>query len=180
MAFISQHRVVVEWMGESIETLEDLLRPGLDAVCVGINPAPISVAAGHYYRGGAGRRVLARLRNAGVIPAVADGDQFDDDAAFAAGVGFTDVVKRPTSNARQLRRAEFDYGRRLLAEKLEAVKPKVVIITFREAAERLFGKGIVPGVTLAGADVFVMPGPYERVATATALLDELAGILQRT
>ncbi|MDQ3881083.1 MAG: hypothetical protein M3295_08430 [Chloroflexota bacterium] len=97
-----------------------------------------------------------------------DDDQFDDDAAFAAGVGFTDVVKRPTSNARQLRRAEFDYGRRLLAEKLDAVKPKVVIITFREAAERLFGKGTVPGITLAGADVFVMPGPYERSAASRA------------
>jgi hypothetical protein len=32
-------------MGEQVETLEDLLRPGLRAVCVGINPAPTSVAA---------------------------------------------------------------------------------------------------------------------------------------
>lgn len=39
------------------------------------------------------------------------------------------------------------------------MKPKVVIATFREAAERLFGKGGVPGITLAGADVFVIPGP---------------------
>ncbi|MGP0048233.1 MAG: uracil-DNA glycosylase family protein [Solirubrobacteraceae bacterium] len=163
-------------MGEPIETLEDLLRPGLDAVCVGINPTPTGVAAGHYYQGGAGRRVLTRLRDAGVIPPV-DEEQFDDDSAFAAGVGFTDVVKRPTSNARQLRRAEFDYGRGLLAEKLDAVEPRVVIVTSREAAERLFGKGTVPGVTLAGADVFVMPGPYERSATATRLLDELAAVL---
>jgi hypothetical protein len=37
---IPDHRIVIEWMGESIETLEDLLRPGLDAVCVGINPTP--------------------------------------------------------------------------------------------------------------------------------------------
>ena len=179
MAAIPHHRVVIEWMGESIETLEDLLRPGLDAVCVGINPTPTSVAAGHYYQGGAGRRVLARVRDASVIPAVAaDEKQFDDDAAFAAGVGFTDVVKRPTSNARQLRRVEFDYGRRLLAEKLETVKPKVVIVTFREAAERLFGKGTVPGITLAGADVFVMPGPYESRAAATPLLDELAALIR--
>lgn len=179
MTAIPDHRVVIEWMGESIETLEDLLRPGLDAVCVGINPTPTSVAAGHYYQGGAGRRVLTRLRDAGVIPPVADEAEFDDDAAFAAGVGFTDVVKRPTSNARQLRRAEFDYGRRLLAEKLDAAKPKVVIVTFREAAERLFGKGTVPGVTLAGADVFVMPGPYERGAAATPLLAELGAMVRR-
>lgn len=60
------------------------------------------------------------------------------------------------------------------------MKPKVVIVTFREAAERLFGKGTVPCVTLAGAAVFVMPGPYERRAAATPLLDELAAMLRRT
>jgi hypothetical protein len=34
-------------MGEEVETLADLLRDGLRAVAVGINPAPKSVAAGH-------------------------------------------------------------------------------------------------------------------------------------
>ena len=34
------HRVTEEWMGERVETLEDLLRPGLRAICIGINPAP--------------------------------------------------------------------------------------------------------------------------------------------
>jgi hypothetical protein len=42
------HRVTEEWMGQQVETLEDLLRPGLRAVCIGINPAPTSVRAGHY------------------------------------------------------------------------------------------------------------------------------------
>jgi TDG/mug DNA glycosylase family protein len=133
----------MEWMGESIETLEDLLRRGLNAVCVGIDPTPTGDAAGHYYQAGAGRRVFAKLRDAGVIPLV-DEHRFDDDAAFAAGVGFTYVVKRPTSNARQLRRAELDYGRQLLADTLHAVKPKLVIVTFREAAGRFFGNGTVP------------------------------------
>ncbi len=36
-------------MGQQVETLEDLLRPGLRAVCIGINPAPTSVGAGHYH-----------------------------------------------------------------------------------------------------------------------------------
>jgi TDG/mug DNA glycosylase family protein len=165
-------------MGEPTETLEDLLRPGLRAVCVGINPTPTSVAAGHYYQGGAGRRVMARLIDAGLVPVVdAREHEHLDDAAFAAGVGFTDVVKRPTSNARQLRRAEFDHGRELLAQKLNLVRPKVVIVTFREAARRLFGAGAVPGVTLAGADVFVMPGPYERSESVASNLDELADVL---
>ncbi len=43
------HRATEEWMGQQVETLEDLLRPGLRAVCIGINPAPTSVGAGHYH-----------------------------------------------------------------------------------------------------------------------------------
>jgi G:T/U-mismatch repair DNA glycosylase len=43
------HRAIEEWMGQQVETLEDLLRPGLRAVCIGINLAPTSVGAGHYY-----------------------------------------------------------------------------------------------------------------------------------
>ena len=30
------HRVTEDWMGTPVETLEDLLRPGLRAVCIGI------------------------------------------------------------------------------------------------------------------------------------------------
>lgn len=41
-------------MGERVVTLGDLLGPGVQAVVVGINPSPVSVAAGHYYRGGSG------------------------------------------------------------------------------------------------------------------------------
>jgi hypothetical protein len=55
-------------MGEEVETLEDLLRPGLLAVCIGINPSPTSVAAGHYYQGQIGKRFCERLRRAELLP----------------------------------------------------------------------------------------------------------------
>ena len=38
-------------MGNQVQTLADLFRHGLRAVVVGINPSPVSVAAGHYYQG---------------------------------------------------------------------------------------------------------------------------------
>jgi TDG/mug DNA glycosylase family protein len=94
---MSSHRVQEQWMGERIVMLEDLLRPGLRAVCVGINPSPVSVEAGHYYQGPVGQRFFSRLRQAGIL---ADhGAGYEDDAAFAAGIGFTDIIKRPTSRA---------------------------------------------------------------------------------
>jgi len=46
-------------MGQKVETLADLLQPGLRAVVVGINPAPTSVAAGHYYHGASGQTFRA-------------------------------------------------------------------------------------------------------------------------
>jgi hypothetical protein len=47
---VTGHRVIVKWIGSEVETLADLLPAHPRAVCVGINPAPTSVAVGHYSR----------------------------------------------------------------------------------------------------------------------------------
>lgn len=170
------HRVREEWMGEEIETLEDLLRPGLLAVCVGINPAPRSVAAGHYYQGNYGQRFFARLRVVGLIPMAADG--YEDDAAFASGVGFTDLVKRPTPSDEEVTDEEREYGRPLLEQKLSDAAPRLAIFAFKSAARTLFGRfdgnGFVPSLRLASCEVFVMPGPTENTRTAEPTLAALA------
>ena len=173
----ADHRVVEQWMGKEVETLEDLLRPGLRAVCVGINPSTVSVAAGHYYQGALGKRLFARLRRVGLLDRDAERGR-EDDVAFAAGVGFTDIVKRPSRSASELRAAEFEHGRQLLVAKLEAHEPALVIFTFKKAAVTLFGpfpgNGFVPGLRLASSEVFVMPAPYESNTTAIPTLEALA------
>jgi TDG/mug DNA glycosylase family protein len=162
-------------MGQQVETLEDLLRAGLQAVCVGINPSPVSVSAGHYYQGRAGQRFFDRLRFAGVLP---DGDGYEDDLAFSRDIGFTDIIKRPTASAKELQSAEFDYGRELLSAKLDEYRPRLAIFTFKKAATALFGdfagNGFVPGLKLAHSEVFVMPGPYEAANSAKKSLQTLA------
>jgi len=164
-------------MGRPVDTLGDLLRPGLLAVCVGINPSLVSVAAGHYYQGRAGRRFLARLHRVGLLPDAVEGHE--DDLAFAAGTGFTDVVKRPTASGKEVGADEHEHGRLALREKLVAFRPYLVVFTYKEAARRLFGdfpgNGFVPGLELAGCESFVMPGPYERGDRVDEKLDELAG-----
>lgn len=165
------HQVQMDWLGSTVTTLADLLRPGLKAVTVGINPAPVSVAAGHYYQGSAGQTFYRRLRVVGVLP---PGGGFEDDRAFAAGIGFTDVVKRPTGNANQVSPHELVVGRRLLEDKLRALEVPLVIFTFKKAATSVLGEfqghGLLPTVRLAGGRVFVMPGPYApREHTAVAL-----------
>lgn len=169
------HSVTARWLGEEVETLEDLLCPGLNAVCIGINPSPVSVAAGHYYQGRLGQRFWARLRKAGLLPDDATG--FEDDVAFAAGIGFTDIVKRPTGSADELRPEDYEHGREALVENLERVDPGLLILTFKKTAVELCGSfsgyGFEPGLTVGGVECFVMPGPYERADRATVALAEL-------
>jgi double-stranded uracil-DNA glycosylase len=175
----AHHRVTVEWLGERFETLADLLRPGLRAVCVGINPSPVSVAAGHYYQGRIGRRFWQRLHQVGLIEAAGTGRE--DDVAFLTGIGFTDIVKRPTPRADGIAAAEFEHGRDLLIKKLRRYRPPLLIFTFKRTATTLFGRfnghGYRPELEFAGARVFVMPGPYERADRVAAALQQLRELL---
>lgn len=162
-------------MGAEVETLADLLKPNLQAVCVGINPAPISVRAGHYYQGKLGQRVFQRLEAARVIPP--GGGGWADDWAFAHGVGFTDIVKRPTESEKEVKPAEYASGKSELLRKLEEYQPRLVIFTFKKVAQVLFGNfpgnGFVASLNLGESEVFVMPGPYEGSKTVAGTLASL-------
>jgi len=170
------HTVVEDWMGVPVRTLEDLWPQQALAVVVGINPAPVSVEAGHYYQGQLGQRLWDRLRLVGLLQGRVGGAE--DDAAVAAGIGFTDIVKRPTAGADSVRPEEYRYGRALLRDKLVAADAPLVIFSFKEGAKRYFdrkiqGNGFIPGLKVGPASVFVLPGPYEGTGTANATLDTL-------
>jgi TDG/mug DNA glycosylase family protein len=170
------HRVTETWRGEAVQTLEDLLRPGLRAVCVGINPSTVSVETGHYYQGRLGKLFFSRLRQAGLIGMAPPGSE--DDSAFAEGIGFTDIVKKPTSRASGLSNEDYQAGKPLLIEKLERYRPSLVIFTFKKTATVVCGSfaghGFVKGVEVASIPAFVMPGPYEKTERVTAALESLA------
>ena len=94
-----------------------------------------------------------------------DGDGFEDDRSFAAGTGFTDVVKRPTPNKQGVHSGELGHGRRLLEAKIASLDLPLLIFVFKSAADTLLGPlpphfyGLVPRRRLGEARVFVMPGP---------------------
>jgi TDG/mug DNA glycosylase family protein len=142
------HRVAEEWMGTTVETLADLIPHNPRIICVGINPSPISVAAGHYYQGQLGRRFFSRLRQVGLLPPDLVG--WENDAAYSLGIGFTDVVKRSTGSSVEVDAAELRHGATILAAKLETWGAPLVVFVFKGAAGqvlgRLKGNGFVPGV----------------------------------
>lgn len=172
---MTHHRIELNWMGQKITTLSDLWPQDLRAVIVGINPAPISVETGHYYQGNLGQLLFRRLRKAGILDHGHRG--YEDDQALEAGLGFTDVVKRPTSSAADVKPEELAFGENVLREELAARQAPLVIFAFKKSAETLLGKfrgnGFISTSALGDTKVFVMPGPYESAATANATLKDL-------
>lgn len=166
-------------MGADLLTLADIWPDNPRAMIVGLNPSPVSVAAGHYYQGRSGQRQLRRLVEAGVIEPP-HGSTFEE-AALAAGIGFTDIVKRPTARENGVRRTEIEQGRRALREKLSAAEIPVVICVFRHPVKALLGTYGTPGIQWAptewGAAVFRMPGPFDPREKANAVMAQLEPLL---
>lgn len=115
----------------TFETLPDRPCRTGGIVLIGFNPAPPSVAAGHYYQGRLGQRLWARLRALGLLR---DGG-WEDDAWVAAGNGLTDLVKRPTPGADQLAPGELASGRAGLAARLREWTPGLLLFAYRPPAE---------------------------------------------
>ena len=111
-------------------TLPDLLRPGLDLVFIGINPSVYSVAQGHYFARKTNRFWPAFSRS--VLSASARRalgvdrlEPVHDVMLSNHGIGFTDVVKRPTARADELSVEEYAAGARTLVAKLETFRPRI-------------------------------------------------------
>ena len=111
-------------------TLPDYLRPGLDVVFVGINPGLYSVEKGHYFARRTSRfwpaftrsKLSEKVRRGLGVAAL--GPEHDAEL-LRFGIGFTDVVKRPTANAGELKPSEFEMWTPILVEKLQRYSPRV-------------------------------------------------------
>jgi TDG/mug DNA glycosylase family protein len=110
---------------EALETLPDYLRPGLAIVSIGLNPSVRSVKAGFYFANPQNRFWRA-LNASGLVPEVLEPGAAAMQTLFEVyGIGFTDVVKRPTPSGADLRAADFREGAPVLREKLLRYRPAV-------------------------------------------------------
>ena len=160
----------VRWRGKVVETLPDYLKRGLEAVFVGINPSPVSVKAGHYYQGRHGKQFWKRLHIHGVIRNLPEGRE--DEVAFKAGFGFTDVIKKPSASAKELDTKDYEHGRQVTLHKLLEVRPQLVCFVYKRAAEELDTP-----LRNAGISTFRCPGPYAKRREVTNRMELLRQIL---
>jgi TDG/mug DNA glycosylase family protein len=83
------------------------------------------------------------------------------------GLGLTDLVKRPTNGAADLRGDEFAAGRLVLADKIIRVQPLIVCFNGLTGYQQFFQEPTSPGRQarrLHGAWVFVLPSTSARNA----------------
>jgi TDG/mug DNA glycosylase family protein len=178
------HRATITVEGVTVETLADLppLRDRL--LFVGLNPSPISVAAGHYHQGRLGRSFWRRLMTAGVLPSTTP-IETADDALMAGGHGITDLLKVPTARD-EATDVALTAGVGPLWQKIAIWRPAAVVFIYKRGASIAAGRalteswGQLPGVALAGRPCFLMPGPYaplEQVDEGLNFLRNLAAAL---
>ena len=162
-----------------METLPDYLKSDLDIVFVGLNPSAYSVKEGHYFANPRNRFWTAFNRS-GLVdvelsPAL-------DYALLGHGIGFTDVVKRPTTQASGLRLDDYREWAPLLKEKLEQYQPLIAcfqgLIAYRHYLRYADGLNAKPNLgqqerTINRSRVFVAPNPSP--ANARYSVDDLVG-----
>jgi len=186
-------------MGERypFRTLPDYLQPGLDLLFVGINPGLYSVQRGHYFARPTSRFWPAfsasKLSEPVRRELGTDTLRAEHDAELPRfGIGFTDVVKRPSANAADLEASDFEKWVPRLVERLQRYRPRVACFhgltayrPFLKLALRCAGRppmlGAQPEVASA-TRLYVVPNPspanaHFTINDQTAWYDRLADFL---
>ena len=131
-------------------TLKELLRPGLKAIFVGINPTPKSVKAGHYYQGRSGRRFWNRLTKFGITDDLPRGRE--DQAAFKQGFGFADLIREPTKSSKDFVIKDMQAAVPDLIARISATgdRPHIVLVFAKslEAAGECFKRAGYPVLSM--------------------------------
>jgi TDG/mug DNA glycosylase family protein len=180
------------------ETLPDYLGPGMRVLLVGINPSVYSVRQGRYFARKTSRfwSAFSRSRLSAEVRAALGRDDLgpeDDARLLNFGIGFTDVVKVPSSNAAQVTPALFAEWAPILRRRIEQLQPRVAAfqgVTAYRAFER-FGLDAPKSVAGLGAQMtvigrtrlFVVPNPspanaHVRPADQIAWYDRLAEYIE--
>jgi TDG/mug DNA glycosylase family protein len=170
--------------------LRDRVAPGIDALFVGINPGARSAAIGHHFAGFS-NRFWKLLFDAGLVPEPLRAE--DDWRLPSFGYGITNLVARATPGISDLNAAEYEAGRRRLVATIRRYRPRLVVLVGVTLYRALFPEdgGLapgshrrqtraeqlppgdlpalpqplgLPGATLGGVPVFVVPNPSGRNA----------------
>ena len=169
-----------------MKTLPDYLCSGLDIASIGLNPSLPSVRAGFYFANPRNRFWRALQASGLTGLKLEPGREAMDTLLYQCRIGFTDVVKRPTAGARDLRAADFRLWAPRLKRKLLQYQPGIAwfhgklayasYLAHGEGTRQAVDWGLQPR-RIGCTRVFVTPNPSP--ANAAYSLDDLIGWYRR-
>ncbi|RKF48583.1 G/U mismatch-specific DNA glycosylase [Paraburkholderia fungorum] len=144
----------------SLQSLPDILEPGLPVVFCGINPGVLAASSGHHFAG-RGNRFWRTVHLAGFTPEQIAPE--DDRTLLQYGCGLTTAVSRPTARADELSPWEFKAAAAEFEQKIERYAPQCVAFLGKMALSAMSGKreidwGRQPAL-FGGARAWVLPNP---------------------
>ena len=147
--------------------LPDYLKPGLDIVFVGISPGGYSAKVGKYFATPT-NRFWPALNASGIVKIKRVLAPGDETWLSDVGIGFTDVVKRVSSSASDLRAADYREWAPLTKRKLKDAAPLLICFNgltgYQSFARYAEDRKINPKLgeqteRLGNSYVFVAPNP---------------------
>jgi double-stranded uracil-DNA glycosylase len=145
---------------ESVQSLPDLLEPGLSFVFCGINPGMRAASSGHHFEG-RGNRFWRVMHLAGFTPKLIRPE--DDHTVLEYGCGLTTVVPRATAQAAELSRSDIALAGDAFRRKIEQYAPRNVVFLGKMALSAISGtRNIDWGPQpepFGGAHAWVVPNP---------------------
>lgn len=156
-------------------TLADTVGPGMRVLVCGLNPSLVAADAGFGFAGPTNRFWRAAVESGLVTTARDPLGALEDD-----GVGMTDLVKRATPAAGEVRRDEYLAGAERVRALVEWLRPAVVLFVglagWRAAVDRRARAGL-QDEPFGGAPAYVMPSTSGRNAATPypVLVEHMAG-----
>lgn len=142
------------------KTIVDVIAPDLNVLFCGINPGLYSGVTGHHFAK-PGNRFWKTLHHAGftnrqLLPS-------EERELLTNGYGITNVIRRATATAEELRKEEYVEGGKNLLEKIEQFKPKYLAVlgigAYRTAFDKPKATLGLQSETFGATKIWVLPNP---------------------
>ena len=158
-------------------TLQDIIKPDLDVVFVGINPSLMAAHTGRYYAG-PGNHFYKLLYESKLVPEPITYKQ--DVELLQYNIGLTNIVARATRSSADLSKSEIKKGAMIVHDKLKKYKPKVAVFNgkciYVEFADNFnnssFRFGLQPS-KVGDTSLWVVPSSSARCANFPRMQDKL-------
>ncbi|WP_026771803.1 MULTISPECIES: G/U mismatch-specific DNA glycosylase [Sediminibacillus] len=160
-----------------LKPIPDHLRTNLKVLFVGFNPSIKSSETGHHYAN-PNNRFWTILYRSGLTPVKLTAEE--DDRLLEYGYGLTNIVARPTKEAAEITKAEYQQGRMDLLDKITRYQPGVVCFVgkgvYQEFSQKRQVSWGMQDNPVSNSHEFVAPSSSGLVRMK---LDEITAIYQK-